>query len=938
MLIITGLAYALIGIKHKFMQVFLSNGYLAALAVTVLIDYVMKPPISDAIQGAFFVAIFMTGCLYGGGSLIFKEVTEGFGCLLGGFALAMWLLCLKPGGLIQDQTGKGIMIGVFCVAVWSLSFSRHTREYGLIGSTSFAGATAFILGVDCFSGAGLKEFWFYIFELNDNLFPLNTDTYPMTRGMIVELIVIILITIIGVFSQIKLWRIVRARRDRRNAVKLEDERRRDVVEEAIGRHLERQNDKDRTNWERQYGNNLNAKRSTILWTDAHPEKAVTHIMPVEDKRLSSSVESLEMSQVPPNKPRSKYSNRNLRQSTVTVDVIPEEQEDGSSEKRASNERLKALTALDPNAPTDTTIEAPLATPKDDEEALKVDEKKLDETAVQAKEEGPSIVPLPFIAPAVNQARESVARSDPSEKSQDPKLLQRPKRISIPGSKRSSLASMLSMSPRLSVGSDQPLPSESVEKLIIPSPRSSRASSVAATLDEEDRLSITLSDVEAELAAPQSPTFMMSTHELEKHEGQRPVHRSETDSRPRSPSQASVDFEEDPEALPRSVQKKAEQTRTTTDSTVSGEGHPAGSASSDAINTTEQSSVSEGLTTGALEQIPKQTSHVVLSYRTNEWAKHIAEADAPMFAEPDQIDEEDGEVPVQLAPLVAPTEQPKTPETSKTPPPPHVASAHESGITAVVAEPTKIANPSAGSKAPLVRPSLKGKRSSTLNHKNSFIAEPIHEDSVTNFAAPARPSPIHDQDRPKSPPAGPYRLSSSTNLSSIPMAIQGTPSSAFAHPYMVNRSNSYTNIATTIDPRTRSQSSLSHNSRSSSMMSGVVLPMRSETRLDSYDSRQPERARNQPQERQRREALLTDWRISQQQGGLISQIPNQTVEQRRAQMLLDKEHRRMMEDQQKVTRQQQQMAMDQVMRRPDMQDAHREAMRRMQAGANKKLTL
>jgi hypothetical protein len=161
-LMISGAAFAIIGIKHQWIVVFFSAAYLTALAVAVLIIYVMNPPVSDAIQGAYMVASLLTGVIFGGISIVFKEVTEGLGCLLGGFCLSMWFLVLKPGGLIAETTGRAIMIGVFCVVGWSLSFSQYTRNYGLIGCTSFAGAMITILGIDCFSRAGLKEFWLYI--------------------------------------------------------------------------------------------------------------------------------------------------------------------------------------------------------------------------------------------------------------------------------------------------------------------------------------------------------------------------------------------------------------------------------------------------------------------------------------------------------------------------------------------------------------------------------------------------------------------------------------------------------------------------------------------------------------------------------------------------------------------------------------------------------
>lgn len=138
-----------------------SAAYLTALAVSVLIVYLMSPPVSDAVQGAFFVAAFITGVIFGVLSLVFSDITDGFGCLLGGFCLSMWFLSLKDGSLISSTTGRAIFIGCMSAGGYSLSFSRHTRNYGLIGSISFSGATAAMLGIDCLASSGLKEFWLY---------------------------------------------------------------------------------------------------------------------------------------------------------------------------------------------------------------------------------------------------------------------------------------------------------------------------------------------------------------------------------------------------------------------------------------------------------------------------------------------------------------------------------------------------------------------------------------------------------------------------------------------------------------------------------------------------------------------------------------------------------------------------------------------------------
>lgn len=164
LLILTGTFYTLVGIKTKWLHIFLSTAYLFSLAVTVLIIYVMHPPISNAIQGAYFAAACVTGLVFGAVAVVFSDVTEGLGCFLGGFCLAMWFLVLKSGGIITSTAGKAIFIACFTVGTFGLYISHHTRPYGLIGSTSFAGATVVVLGIDCFSRAGLKEFWLYVWS------------------------------------------------------------------------------------------------------------------------------------------------------------------------------------------------------------------------------------------------------------------------------------------------------------------------------------------------------------------------------------------------------------------------------------------------------------------------------------------------------------------------------------------------------------------------------------------------------------------------------------------------------------------------------------------------------------------------------------------------------------------------------------------------------
>lgn len=238
----------------------------------------MTPPVSVAVQGAYVVAVVCTGAILGGLAIIFKEITECLACLLGGFCLSMWLLTLSPGGLIVHTGGKVAFIAAFTLGGFSLYFTPWTRVYGLIACMSFSGATVAVLGIDCFSRAGLKEFWAYIWALNDQLFPLGAITYPLTRGIRVELAATILIFLVGVVSQLKLWSIIKERRDKRNAEAAEGEHRLRMEEENVGRQIEEMTERDRREWERVYGDGGENSTDSGLG-DMDSEKRTRHSKP-----------------------------------------------------------------------------------------------------------------------------------------------------------------------------------------------------------------------------------------------------------------------------------------------------------------------------------------------------------------------------------------------------------------------------------------------------------------------------------------------------------------------------------------------------------------------------------------------------------------------------------------------------------------------------------
>lgn len=253
LLIFAGVGYLIIGIKNAWLQTFFSVNLLGNLGTTVLILYVTAVPVSDGVQGAYLVGVTLTGVIMGVGSTFFKEITEGLACMLGGFALSMWIVTLVPGGLIPQEAPKAAFISVLSVGSFGFFFSHHTRDLALIGLISFGGATTTVIGIDCFTRAGLKEFWAYIWDLNEDLFPIGTKTYPITKGMRVECAAIILLFLVGIISQMKLWRVIQDRRAKRAAEKAEQMRSLQAEEEAVGREVEETTARERRAWERVHG-------------------------------------------------------------------------------------------------------------------------------------------------------------------------------------------------------------------------------------------------------------------------------------------------------------------------------------------------------------------------------------------------------------------------------------------------------------------------------------------------------------------------------------------------------------------------------------------------------------------------------------------------------------------------------------------------------------
>ncbi|KAK8055882.1 hypothetical protein PG993_001109 [Apiospora rasikravindrae] len=661
-LIATGVVYTLIGIKNTWLNAFGSTAYLSSLCTTVLILYVMVLPVTNAIQGAYVVAVVCTGLLLGGGAVVFRDLTESLGCLLGGFCFSMWLLSLHDGGLLQDNTsGKVVFIIVFTLAGFALYFSQYTRAYGLMAMMSFTGATVIVLGIDCFSRAGLKEFWAWIWDLNSSLFPLGATTYPITRGMRVELALTVLFCGIGIISQLRLWKVIQERRAKRAEDHAAARRQMDEEEATLGRQVEAENARERREWEATYGQRKVTSPSIsqdsgvgdVGEKPGRIDDSINKEIPGET--VIELTELPESSPAPPPKPAAGelVTSDPKEESSVTIRVAQDE--------TPAND--DSLPAMPEPAQLDSDKEA-------NESARPVSQISVVTENAPAKSAAPEVIPLPFQIPE-HADRDSDDEDDRSsfatfaDEDRSVTFSKRDSRGSL-GNRLSvesghlfrrlshrSIKSSLSKrrSGALSPSPLSPTGAESQEDLVTASRDAGEdgSGSVVATVDgmsvesekveddgDDDRMTVKgssqLPSIEISHGLPDTPATIARKHALRK------VDSTKKSMRPESAAETVATDILNPSIMDETVGVRT--ARNSAAKTTAGTDKPKdiSAESQDAMATPKRvasASPSTDSTPNSLtkDRLPSSLSRVAKSYRTNEWAKHLALADAP---EPEEL--------------------------------------------------------------------------------------------------------------------------------------------------------------------------------------------------------------------------------------------------------------------------------------------------------------
>ncbi|KAI0814891.1 hypothetical protein BC629DRAFT_821847 [Irpex lacteus] len=253
-LILTGIPSAFLGHKNRWTSFFLIGFYTLSLVCLCLILrfgvlQAVNPP-NETLRGLFVLACTVAGVAGGGITIFFWKATKYFIGAWGGLAFGLWIQCFRDGGLIHPVGFRWIMYLGCAVVGFILCTITPIHYYIIIVSTAFVGATAFMLGVDCFSTAGVKEF--YIWNLGfDSLFGRYQQLhiqFPVTQTMEIELGLLGAVAIMGIALQLRILKVLQRKL---SEIKAEQAR---LDEEQVARAADRfaSVDEEKAEWERDH--------------------------------------------------------------------------------------------------------------------------------------------------------------------------------------------------------------------------------------------------------------------------------------------------------------------------------------------------------------------------------------------------------------------------------------------------------------------------------------------------------------------------------------------------------------------------------------------------------------------------------------------------------------------------------------------------------------
>lgn len=830
--------------------------------------------------------------------------------------------------------------------------------------------------------------------LNDNLFPVGTSTYPVTRGIRVELAVTVVVCLIGLLSQFKLWKLIRDRRKKQEEALAEERRKKDKAEVELGRAIEEKKENDLVRWEAMYGDKGNHTRTQTLASGNQPGPASVELVEAPD----NAVEMVDLPATPHDTPK----DQNI--------VEDEVQKIGDAEKHATADKdhVEASKILDSEGANVN------------DELNPIDN---DEAAVLSAPAPPPVTPLPFRVP--NPASRATTGDGDGHSVQA--IIDDIDRASVSTSKRLSAVSLLRrLSQRKSASKKRSRLQSESDEMLVPGPPASSTYSDKAVDDIDDEWDlgnarsmdsdglelpdVDPSDNESDEKTLQGAGFSTGTAVVsplppDVEETADIVDTKSSSGRLESQSQnvpskiveASTVVQEDASLGivtdkrrhtvdgaasvltkvkgPTMVQLTTSPSKTTQIHTVKKLKAEKHIAPLSIPKSKSSSGKKEVLTSDIVKKIPSHVSPVVLSYRTNEWAKHLSHADAP---EPEPLENiVDAEQPIspELIEVAAPLKVEELKQTALTASPPPVI--EKSALPAP-------ANGIYNTTEPLAS-SIPGHSARDISPRQSVYEQPvIVKTPPTAFPPEVVTSgssltlPVASRSPARNIPGG-LRSVSSPLLSTVAAQAAMTQDPARNSTYsqgteegiyslMAQRERliqaRLSSVSLTKDawiPRNKSRLSLEegYRSRPESQLSMIedddmpltqrrallqqraispVLGMDTDTRASPVDRPPLIGARLSRESREfskPKVSTMAAWRESLQED-MFKHKPLLDVDHAQTELMEQQRRAQMARHQRLQASENLHNSIAERMRRGEMQDLHREAMRRMQAAANRKV--
>ncbi|KAK4687030.1 hypothetical protein P7C73_g3090, partial [Tremellales sp. Uapishka_1] len=294
-LILSGIPVAVLGGKNRWSSLAIASGYSVMLFTLVLIlrfgvEPNLQPPSpsppSSTLRGLYLLASLISAVIGAALGIFFFTFAKYWIAAAGGFSFAWFLLATRHGGLVDNVLGRWGLIGGVTVVSFILGLVPAASAWVTLVATAWIGATAFTLGVDCFTRAGLKEFYIYNLGFHD-LFPsLNGFRYPLTQTMQVELGVLAAVVLVGAAIQ---FRVVGMLQKRLQQMREEEEAR--IEAEEVSKAAERFKNvgMELSEWEEKHGKNSVASGSMSTATGNAPQLGYGGPLP---RRASSTLSLL----------------------------------------------------------------------------------------------------------------------------------------------------------------------------------------------------------------------------------------------------------------------------------------------------------------------------------------------------------------------------------------------------------------------------------------------------------------------------------------------------------------------------------------------------------------------------------------------------------------------------------------------------------------------